>query len=124
MKINFNPFALAHYSTYRDRHSDMGPFRDWCYNKYKLAWLLEHEVDLTDMLESAVNFAASHGINEDFAGGFKYEEEHPDRMIFYRDFATFLENEYRDPKFIENLLGGNPADMEVRGRDKEYPLKK
>ena len=95
-------------------------FRRWCYEKYKLYWLLSHNMNLSDLLMDAVRFAKIKDTKDkpECDVVHEWEKEYRTSHKLYPDVTSFLENEYRMTSFmVDTILNAAPMDVKYYKQD-------
>ena len=77
-------------------------FQKECYERYKLAWLLQHKIHLEEILQDYANYL--HRNPDDFTITGWEESKRTNSVPFYKTFEGFLAGEYNNSHYVKRRL--------------------
>lgn len=107
-------YALAH------ENEDMNypHFRRWCYNRYRLKYMLEHDVQLADMLFDALDSERAYVPGSgNRTALYVWEKGYRETHDLGHTFPEFIKGEYADRTFMKDLLGHAQSDLVIHMND-------
>lgn len=93
-------------------------FRRWCYNRYRLKYMLEHDVQLADVLFDALDAKSCYAPGSgNKTALYVWEKEYRETHDLGHTFPEFMKDEYADRAFMNDLLGHAHADLVIYVND-------
>ena len=103
-------YALLH----KNKDMNYPHFRRWCYNRYRLRYMLEHNIQLADVLFDTI------GSERAYAPGsgnrtalYVWEKGYRETHDLGHTFPEFIKQKYADRAFMNDLLGHAHADLVI-----------
>lgn len=104
---------------------DNRTIEDVAYSKYQLDWMKDHNIEINDLidgLDSVYNEYIKQGVHfKSLHTVYDYWEANRgfDNNELWKGKNEFLENEYQNKEYIENLLSGNEFEEYIDEKEEE-----